>query len=271
MSNLWTSDWSEAAADNTAASPDGWATGMSPGTVKDCAREMMAAIKRNWNLDHPTLTAGGTGTAYTLSPTTALDAYVTGQIFAIKLNADLGASATLNVSSKGARKIYLPTSAGLVQPSGGEAKSGHRVFCYYDAALDSSAGGFVIFAGLPQQPATEVIAISVTADATAVTSGTAKATFRMPYAFTLTDVRASLVTAQASGTILTIDINEAGSTILSTKLTIDNTEKTSTTAATPAVISDASLADDALMTIDIDSIGNGSAQGLKVYLIGRKP
>jgi hypothetical protein len=92
----------------------------------------------------------------------------------------------------------------------------------------------------------------------------------MPRAVTLTAVRASLTTAQASGSIFTVDINEAGTSILSTKLTIDNTEKTSTTAATPPVISDSNLADDAEMTIDIDQIGDGTAKGLKVTLIGTR-
>jgi hypothetical protein len=116
----------------------------------------------------------------------------------------------------------------------------------------------------------EAIKIAVSDEGTALTTGTAKVTFRMPYAFTVTDVRASLTTAQGSGSIFTVDINESGSTILSTKLTIDNTEKTSTTAATPAVISDSSLADDAEITVDIDQIGNGTAAGLKVYIIGRR-
>jgi len=67
---------------------------------------------------------------------------------------------------------------------------------------------------------------------------------------------------------VTVDINEGGTTILSTKLTIDLTELTSTTAATNAVISDAALADDAQITIDIDTVGGGAAgAGLKVYLI----
>jgi hypothetical protein len=92
----------------------------------------------------------------------------------------------------------------------------------------------------------------------------------MPYAFTLTGVRASLTTAQTSGSIFTVDINESGTTVISTKLTIDNTEKTSTTAATPAVISDSSLADDAEITIDVDQIGDGTAKGLKVTLLGRR-
>lgn len=113
-----------------------------------------------------------------------------------------------------------------------------------------------------------VIPIACSDEVTALTTGVAKVTFRMPCAMTLTAVRASLTTAQASGSIFTVDINEGGTTILSTKLTIDNTEKTSTTAAIPAVISDTALADDAEMTIDIDQIGNGTAKSLKVYLIG---
>ena len=114
------------------------------------------------------------------------------------------------------------------------------------------------------------IVVAASDETTALATGTAKVTFRMPYAFTLTSVRASLTTAQASGSIFTVDINDSGTTILSTKLTIDNTEKTSTTAATSAVISDTSLADDAEITIDIDQIGDGTAKGLKVALIGTR-
>jgi hypothetical protein len=117
-------------------------------------------------------------------------------------------------------------------------------------------------------PTSEVI--SASDETTALTTGTAKVTFRMPYAMNVTAVRASLSTAQTSGNILTVDINEGGNSILSTKLTIDNTEKTSTTAATPAVISDSALADDAEITIDIDQIGDGTAAGLKVVLIGTR-
>lgn len=112
------------------------------------------------------------------------------------------------------------------------------------------------------------IGVACSDETTALSTGTAKATFRMPFAMTLTAVRANLATAQTSGSIFTVDVNEAGTTILSTKLTIDNGEKTSTTAATAAVISDSALADDAEITVDIDQIGDGTAKGLKVWLIG---
>jgi hypothetical protein len=107
---------------------------------------------------------------------------------------------------------------------------------------------------------------AVTDEAAVLTAGTGKLTFRMPYAFTVTAVRSSVKTASTSG-LVTVDINEGGTSILSTKLSIDANEKTSVTAATPAVISDTALADDAEITIDIDAAGTG-AVGLKVIIYG---
>ena len=146
-----------------------------------------------------------------------------------------------------------------------------------DAAVNWSAGTRHIFLVVPAadivDPASIVqcIPIACSDETTALTTGTAKVTFRMPYAFTLSAVRASVTTAPTGVTLLTVDINEAGTTILSTKLTFDDSEKTTTTAATPAVISDTALADDAEITIDIDAVGSTVAgAGLKVYLIGVK-
>lgn len=122
-----------------------------------------------------------------------------------------------------------------------------------------------VFKGLPIE-----IQAAASDETTALTTGTAKVTFRTPAAFTLTGVRASLTTAQGSGLIFTVDINENGSSVLGTKLTIDNTEKTSVTAATPATITTSAITDDAEITIDIDQIGNGTAKGLKITLIGTR-
>lgn len=112
--------------------------------------------------------------------------------------------------------------------------------------------------------------VAVGDETSALTTGTAKVTFRFPVAATLTEVRASLTSAQSSGTILTVDINKNGTTMLSTKLTVDNSEKTSETAATAHVISVSSIADDDEITIDIDAVGTGGT-GLKVTFIGTVP
>lgn len=107
-------------------------------------------------------------------------------------------------------------------------------------------------------------------ETSALTTGTAKVTFRMPFPGTLLAVRANVKTAP-TGAILIVDINEEGTSLLSTKLSIDATEKTSTTAASAAVISDSVLIDDAEMTIDIDQVGSTVAGvGLKVGLYVRR-
>lgn len=122
-----------------------------------------------------------------------------------------------------------------------------------------------VFKGLPID-----IQVAASDETTALTTGVKKVIFRSPAAFTLTEVRASLSTAQSSGSIFTVDINLGGSSVLGTKLTIDNNETTSVTAATPATITNNNITDDGEITIDIDQIGNGTAKGLKITLIGTR-
>lgn len=168
------------------------------------------------------------------------------------LDADLTAIAALSTTAFG-RAFLEETDAASTRTTLGLA------------AVASSGD----YADLTNRPL-EAIRLDVGDETTALTTGTGKLTFRMPFAFTLTDVRASVVTAPTDANLI-VDINEGGTTILSTKLTIDGGEKTSTTAATAAVISDSALADDAEITIDIDQVGSTIAgAGLKVTLIGRQ-
>lgn len=157
--------------------------------------------------------------------------------------------------------------------SGGSVSAGSVSFDQPSPPLANSAGTDVQavledFDAAITSAKTKVVQVACSDESTALTTGTNKVKFRMPFALEVTAVRASLSTPQTSGSVLTVDINEAGSTILSTKLTFDNTESTTTTATTPAVVSDTSLADDAEISIDIDQVGDGTAKGLKVTLIG---
>lgn len=181
----------------------------------------------------------------------------------------------VNITPKGSGKI-IHNGPGLID----------NLFMNEQSAADADVAGdgqwwvkdsapnrpmFTDDAGTDFEINQEVIVIACSDETSALTTGTAKVTFRMPFAMTLSAVRASLTGAGSTGGTTTVDINEGGTTILSTKLTIDATEKTSTTAATAAVISDSALADDAEITIDIDAVSTGADEtGLKVYLIGTR-
>lgn len=117
-------------------------------------------------------------------------------------------------------------------------------------------------------PNSVAIGIACSDLTTDLTTGTGKGYFRAPYAMQSLTYRASLFDASSSGAV-TIDINKNGSTILSTKLTIDATEKTSTTAATPYVATSTTCTDDDEYTVDIDGAG-ADAKGLIVWFIGNR-
>lgn len=117
----------------------------------------------------------------------------------------------------------------------------------------------------PVQVAFGVACSDMTTD---LTTGTGKAYFRTPFALENLTFRSSLFDASSSG-LVTVDINKNGSTILSTKLSIDATEKTSVTAATPYVATSTTAASDDEYTFDIDAAGT-DAKGLIVWVIGNK-
>jgi hypothetical protein len=116
----------------------------------------------------------------------------------------------------------------------------------------------------------DVIVVPVGDEASALSAGTNRVRFRMPFAATLLAVRASVNTAP-TGSTLVVDVNEGGTSVLGTKLSIDATELTSATADSAATITDSALADDAEISIDIDQIGSTIAgAGLKVSLFVRR-
>jgi hypothetical protein len=112
----------------------------------------------------------------------------------------------------------------------------------------------------------EFIEFAVSDEATALTTGTAKITFRLPYATTFYQVpRASLNTASSSGSVV-VDVKVGGTSILSTnKLTVDASSKTSVGSTTTIALATTTASDDAEVTIDVTSAGTG-AKGLKVIL-----
>lgn len=112
----------------------------------------------------------------------------------------------------------------------------------------------------------ESFIIPATDRTTTITAGTNKTSFPMPYAFTVTAVSAYCNTAPTG--LMTIDVNEDGTSILGTKLTIDANEQGSWTAATAATITDAAIAANAIVSVDVDSTTGGT--GLTVTIVGYK-
>ena len=129
--------------------------------------------------------------------------------------------------------------------------------------------GVIVLADMSTAAKTESLIIAAGDETTVLTVADGKTEFQMPYAFTLTDVRATLTTAGSTSGVTTIDIEDDGVSIFSTLLTIDSTEKTSTSAATAAVISGATIADGSIMKINVDVLSGGATEaGLKIAFIG---
>lgn len=108
-------------------------------------------------------------------------------------------------------------------------------------------------------------------EGTALTTGL-KVTDRAPYAFDITEVKASLTTA-ATGSTVQVDIQEDATTIFTTKPTIDAGEKTTETAATASVLSAGGdvVDEDDEITFIIDQVGSSTTGlGLKVKICGNR-
>lgn len=132
----------------------------------------------------------------------------------------------------------------------------------------NQANGVISYSLPSITPFSQSILIACSDETTAITSGKA-VTMRVPIQMTLTEVRASLTNAQTTGNIITVDVRQDNVSILSTLLTIDNNEKTSLTAATPAVLSNVNLVNDAELTIYVTNVDAATtAAGLKVALTG---
>ena len=175
-----------------------------------------------------------------------------------------------NASSGVAQILNKPTIPAAQVNSDWNASSGvAQILNKPTLAAVATSGAYADLTGKPTiPPNVACIQAAASNETTPITAGTGKLTFRMPYNMTLNSVRASLTTAQSAGLIFTVDIIVNNVSILSTKLTIDNTETTSVTAAVQPVITTSALLDDQVVRIDVTQIGTSGATGLKITLLG---
>src|SRR5262249_36106242 len=136
MSDLENANFSEVAANNNAASPNGAPEGMAPSGVNDTIREVMAAVKREWNRSHATIASTGSANAYALAYIMPPATYANGQQFAFTANFTNTGSATANINSLGAKTIQKQISSGMANLAAGDVQSGQHVTLEYDSALD---------------------------------------------------------------------------------------------------------------------------------------
>jgi hypothetical protein len=184
------------------------------------------------------------------------------------------AASTISDSTATGRAVLTAADAAAARTAIGAGTSSLAISSTAPAALaTTAAAGSSTDAARSDhthQRDSDVIVIPVGDESTALTAGTNKVRFRMPFAATLLAVRANVNTAPTGSTLI-VDVNEAGTSVLGTKLSIDASETSSTTAASAATITDTSLADDAEISIDIDQIGSTVAgAGLKVSLFVRR-
>ncbi len=113
--------------------------------------------------------------------------------------------------------------------------------------------------------------VSCSVGSTPIVLASDVATFRLPFDVTLTEVRASLGTAQVSGTEIEVDVRVGVSSIFTTPITIENGERTSVTSLTPAVLDTTEFTSDDELIVDVTAIGDGTAAELRLTLIGTTP
>ena len=114
----------------------------------------------------------------------------------------------------------------------------------------------------------DCIIVACSDETTPITLSTNLVTFRMPYNFTLEKVKASLTNHQVSGNAVGIKLIKNGT--LFADLRIDNLSRTNVGSSFTPIISSFNLLDDDEIVVELYQIGNLTATGLKIYLIGNR-
>lgn len=254
----------------------------TPGTNRKVLLSDLVALADPYTTPFPRVDITGT-TAYTGTLSPVITAYTNGMKVHVKAKDTSTGGVTLNLNSVGAKQVWInPTT----QASTGDLSDEQDYILSYDSALNGGAGVFLILTRTNTAPTaavgtnttqvatTEFVnqnrsqGLAFSDEATPITAAPDKLTLHWPYTTTFLEIWIELKTAQASGSIFTVDVHKNGTTILSTKLTIDNTEETSLTAATPPVISVSSVTKGDRITVDVDQVGNGTAVGGKIWFRG---
>lgn len=151
--------------------------------------------------------------------------------------------------------VYMPTSAGI--PTGTPAASytgaaPTQVDDTNDALYIYTNGAWHKVGGKRQW-----VCLVAADQATAFTTGTAKASILAMPAGTILSIRGFVATAGSTSS--TLDVNLNGTTIMSShKLLIDANETTTLTASTAPALTTTTIADGDTLSVDVDTAGTGA-------------
>lgn len=130
-----TTVFSQTDASNASGTAPSWSGSAAPSTLDDAGRALQGAVTREWNWRSYTVTAGGSGTAMTLTYSVAPAAYYNGQRFSF-LSLAVTGSCTLNVNALGAKTIKKDISGTLTNLASGDISSGMFVEVAYNTSND---------------------------------------------------------------------------------------------------------------------------------------
>ncbi len=147
--------WSKTSSSNATADPSiNWAEGMSPSSVNDSARAMMARAAEYRDDISGLLTTAGSSTAYTVTTNQGLNATPNdGQLLSVTMNATNGANPTL--TADGGTAFPIQSAAGVAVPAAtlisgspytfkfSVANSAWMLRNFYGSALTVPLGGMI--------------------------------------------------------------------------------------------------------------------------------
>ncbi|WP_319499356.1 hypothetical protein [uncultured Cohaesibacter sp.] len=114
--------------------------------MNDSARQMMADLAKMFLDRSGALTSTGSAGVFALATNTGITQLKAGLRFTFKANVDFAAGSTLNVDSKGGKKLRIVTSSGDRDIVAGEVLAKGFYDAIYDTTANSGAGGWVVTA-----------------------------------------------------------------------------------------------------------------------------
>lgn len=135
-------EYSSTAASNTDAGGVSVAEGTAPSNINDAIREIMSHMKNMVDDQGGSLDLGGTADVATVTLNQSFTSLTDGFYFVAKCTGDNTTVVTLNVNSKGAKKVQKNVDGTETALAAGDMQSGSHYGFIYDTAIDSSNGGW---------------------------------------------------------------------------------------------------------------------------------